>query len=64
MIIDNLTIAGLIAASAFTLMPILMGREFIRVRECPAPASARPQKAGNQPVGHQPLELAGSCVER
>ena len=33
MIIDNLTIAGVITASAYLLMPVLMGRELIRVRE-------------------------------
>jgi hypothetical protein len=32
-IIDNLTIAGVITASAYLLMPVLMGRELIRVRE-------------------------------
>jgi hypothetical protein len=31
MIIDNLTYAGLIAASAYLLMPLLMGRELIKV---------------------------------
>jgi hypothetical protein len=33
MIVDNLTIAGIIAASAYLLMPVLMGRELIRVSE-------------------------------
>lgn len=32
MIIDNLTLSGLFVASLFALMPIMMGREFIRVR--------------------------------
>jgi len=31
MIIDTLTIAGLFSAASFLLMPLLMGREFIRV---------------------------------
>lgn len=34
MIIDALTIAGLISAASFALMPLLMGREFIRVETC------------------------------
>ncbi|MGB5737649.1 MAG: hypothetical protein WBM40_24740 [Thiohalocapsa sp.] len=33
MIIDNLTLAGLVVSSLFALMPVMMGREFIRVRE-------------------------------
>lgn len=31
MIIDTLTIAGLFSAASYLLMPLLMGREFIRV---------------------------------
>lgn len=61
MIIDNLTIAGSIAASAFALMPIMMGRDFIRVRECPAPRLSRPN-CPEQGV-HQPLELSEGCAE-
>jgi hypothetical protein len=33
-IIDNLTLSGLIVTSLYALMPIMMGREFIRVRTC------------------------------
>jgi len=32
MIIDNLTIAGLICVSFYLFMPIMMGPEFIKVR--------------------------------
>ena len=61
MIIDSLTITGLVATSAFALMPVLMGREFIRVRECPAP---QPSYANSpEQRARQPLELAEGCVE-
>jgi len=34
MIIDALTVAGLMSAASFALMPLLMGREFIHVQTC------------------------------
>ncbi|MBK1618626.1 hypothetical protein U5801_16110 [Lamprobacter modestohalophilus] len=32
MIIDALTIAGFVSAASFLLMPLMMGREFVRVQ--------------------------------
>lgn len=42
MIIDTLTIAGFVSAASFLLMPLLMGREFIRVQDCDEPAGCCP----------------------
>ena len=33
MYIDNLTIAGILAASIYGLLPMLFGREFLRVED-------------------------------
>ena len=58
MIIDNLTIAGIIAASSFVLMPLMMGREFIRVREGAA-GEARPRTTPRPPAaraGRPPID--------
>jgi hypothetical protein len=45
MFIDALTITGFLSAASFALMPVLMGREFIRVETCdersPSPATQR-----------------------
>jgi hypothetical protein len=57
MIIDNLTYAGLISASAYLLMPLLMGRELIRV-EADDASPREPSRSGHPPL--QPA--AGDCV--
>ena len=52
MIIDALTITGLISAASFALMPLLMGRELLRVEECgdqqATIAQPRPAKAADR----------------
>ncbi len=61
MYIDALTIAGLISAASFTLMPLLMGREFWRVSECNGVAEDQVRRqvgpADNRAV------LASGCVD-
>jgi hypothetical protein len=57
MIIDNLTYAGLITASAYLLMPLLMGREFVKV-EADDASPREPSRSG-----HPPLHpAAGGCA--
>jgi hypothetical protein len=66
MIIDNLTLAGLAVSASFALMPLLMGREFIRVRECPTERSAtRPTRRTtvSPGTGEQRDRIGDSCVD-
>jgi hypothetical protein len=51
MIIDNLSITGLIAASLYLLMPLMMGRELIRVESDETP---RPQPHRKLPLQSLP----------
>jgi hypothetical protein len=59
MYIDALTIAGFACAASFTLMPLLMGREFWRVAECEQPASHRDQLQSGLAADRG--ELASGC---
>jgi len=74
MIIDNLTLSGFIVTSLFALMPIMMGREFIRVRACrdannPTEKSAAEHDIDQQTVTqvtsrkHRAVRLIEDCVE-
>jgi hypothetical protein len=55
MFIDALTIAGLLSAASFSLMPLLMGREFIQV-EISEETESRPTRL-EAPV-QPPLQTA------
>ncbi|WP_295883925.1 hypothetical protein [uncultured Thiohalocapsa sp.] len=45
MYFDNLTIAGMLVAGAYALLPVLFGRELWRVREDDAEAAPLPPAA-------------------
>lgn len=57
MYIDTLTIAGIIAASLFLLLPLWFGREFIRVEE--EGAERAPIPCGD-PAAEPCLEQSGA----
>ncbi|MCF7989214.1 MAG: hypothetical protein K9M02_02105 [Thiohalocapsa sp.] len=66
MIFDSLTLAGLAAAAPFLLMPLLMGREFLRVDESSAlqPISAQSVQASESDLRARHPDLqAGSVAD-
>lgn len=52
MIVDTLTIAGFLSAASFLLMPLLMGREFVRVQATDEPQSASMATSGKRQSQH------------
>lgn len=60
MFFDNLTVAGLVMALPYALLPWLFGREFVRVAEegCNETATTRPAEA---PAA--PQSTAGAAVQ-
>jgi len=55
MFIDNLTLAGLFVTSLFVVMPIMMGRELIRVRACNDPHQPTEKSAARHDVDQETL---------
>ena len=57
MILDNLTIAGLLAAGLCALLPLLFGREFLKVEDDGMTSAPEPpcSDRGGAPAGVQRL---------
>jgi hypothetical protein len=53
MIVDKLTLFGLLVTSLFALMPIMMGREFIRVRASSDASHPTEKSAAKQDIDQQ-----------
>jgi hypothetical protein len=61
MILDSLSLAGLATAALYLLMPVLMGREFIRVDEA---TDARRETDVRQPRNEAPAGAAAGQLAR
>ena len=60
MFFDNLTIAGIAVIACFAILPLLFGKEFLRVEEAdsePGPGAARENAAADPCEGRRDAEL-------